>query len=161
MAHSTWPVQPASARMRPMRRHRACIACTLALVLFAARCRPGPTEPPPEPDGGDPDYLACPRGTIPWGWQPVNPVRWWCELPDGGLHGPYLESWPSDTVRGSLGPRPEGLRVKGWYENGERVGLWQYWYPDGGLERTERLRPREVQRPSTSGCRPFRFGGDD
>jgi len=115
---------------------------SLTLALCLATCKVGPTEPRFE-GGGDPDYYACPRGTSPWGQEPINQIEWWCELPDGGLHGPYAQWWPSETVRGTLGPRREGLRVKGWYEHGERVGLWLFWAPDGGLIRREQLRARQ------------------
>ncbi len=116
---------------------RAYLPVALCLAILVV-CRYGPTEPPPpNPEDFDPDYLACPSGTSPWGRQAVNPIRWWCELPDGGLQGPYVERWPSSTVFGYLGPQPVGLRIKGWYEQNRPAGTWVYCQRDGGLDRME------------------------
>ncbi|HEY8209344.1 MAG TPA: hypothetical protein VIG99_17770, partial [Myxococcaceae bacterium] len=89
-----------------------------------------------------------PEGTRQWGRQAINPLKMWCELQDGGgLSGPYIEWWPSDTVKGILGPQPEERKIKGWYENGEPVGDWQFWHQDGGLDRVEHHRPRSAAPP--------------
>ena len=48
-----------------------------------------------------------------------------------------MEWWPSLTVRGSLGPQAEGLRVEGWYEQNRKAGTWVYCRRDGGLDRIE------------------------
>lgn len=122
---------------------------------MAISCRLGPTEPPPEESHGNAEYSYCPEGTTQWGQQPINPIKRWCELDDGGLSGPYSEWWPSATVKGILGPQPEELKIRGWYENGEPVGAWQFWYPDGGLDRVEHHRPRTPPPPRVThsgGC---------
>src|SRR5260370_22770796 len=104
------------AETRIVRRMAACeLIFVMTLAPCVASCKVGPTEPPVEE--GDRDYQACPRGTSPWGRGPINPIRWWCELPDGALHGPLPQWWPSETVKGALGPQANGLRVKGWYEH--------------------------------------------
>src|SRR5512146_1594239 len=80
--------------------------------------------------------MECPDETSPWGQEPVNTVRWWCELRDGrGLQGPYVEWWPSTTIFGPYGPQQNGLRIKGWYEQNQPAGTWVYCQRDGGLDR--------------------------
>jgi len=119
-----------------MRGHSLAIASCLAALTT---CPYGPTEPPHANwDNVDFDYTACPRETSPWGQQPVNTIRWWCELRDGGgLQGPYAEWWLSSTVFGPYGPQQEGLRIKGWYEQNRKAGTWIYCQRDGGLDHME------------------------
>src|SRR4051812_28866555 len=133
-----------------------------ALIFIALSCRIGPTEPPPEEyDPSQLEYAYCPAGTTQWGQQPINPLKMWCELDDGGLSGPYSEWWPSATVKGLLGPQPEELKVRGWYENGEPVGDWRFRHPDGGVGRSEHHRPRSPAPPPAAprGGGPGPFGG--
>jgi len=131
-----------------------------ALFFIAIACRLEPTEPPHKQyTQAELEYAYCPEGTSQWGEHPINPIKMWCELDDGGgYHGPYREWWPSETVTGSLGPQAEGRKVKGWYEDGEKVGDWQYWYRDGGLDRIEHYRPRSPSPPPprASGCSDLR-----
>lgn len=107
----------------------------ILLWFLGLACKVGPGEPDP-PRG---EYLSCPLGTTPWGREPVNANRWWCELPDGAYHGPYTEHYPPDRDGGPRGWAGDQIKVLGWYSNGQRSGQWTYWSPDGSVVRQERL----------------------
>src|SRR4051812_11135275 len=107
--------QAANARMHAMARIPIRTRVAGALFFIAIACRLEPTEPPHEQYTPEQlEYAYCPEDTTQWGPHAPNPIKMWCELDDGGLSGPFIEWWPSETVKGLLGPQADGRKVKGW-----------------------------------------------
>lgn len=77
--------------------------------------------------------LDCPEGTTSEsedhsGWRDA-----WCEK-DGRRHGPFLSRWRAE----------DGVRKRGAYREGVRVGLWETFWPDGTKRGRAEFRMGEV-----------------
>lgn len=86
----------------------------------------------------------CPAGTARSQDSDIMPTSWWCERPDGTMHGPTASV--HDNGRNEhLGQYRNGRRHGRWvtfdanggkiaemsYRNGVRQGEWLSWYDDG------------------------------